>query len=358
MKHIFADTQHRSKTYGVECDVFIPSLNFAIEVDGRRWHRDKREADRKKNEHLARRGIILTHLRERGIGKISTRDLMIESREADYSVVSRLLRHICTLPSLTRENREKVRQYLRKRQLTNEEGYRELIAHLPGPPPNRSLGTLFPIVAKEWHPKNNGSVSPDKVHPSSNHKFWWRCSRGHEWQATPGHRVSGQGCPYCIGKRVSDENALATLNPQLAKQWHPTKNGHLTAHDVTLHSNKPIWWVCKQGHEWVAPPNRRAKGAGCPYCYGRFATKENNLAAKYPRVAKQWHPSKNGGLMPETITPHCSRKVWWACGKGHKWQAVVGNRTRLNQGCPHCARLKRAKRARRPAARRQSSFGT
>ena len=39
-------------------------------------------------------------------------------------------------------------------------------------------------------------------------------------------------------------------NPDLAKQWHPTKNGTLTPADVTLHSGKKVWWMYDKGHEW------------------------------------------------------------------------------------------------------------
>ncbi|HHY2675850.1 TPA: zinc-ribbon domain-containing protein [Bacillus toyonensis] len=34
------------------------------------------------------------------------------------------------------------------------------------------------------------------------------------------------------------ENSLAIRNPELAKQWHKTKNGKLTPFHVTVGSNK------------------------------------------------------------------------------------------------------------------------
>ena len=36
------------------------------------------------------------------------------------------------------------------------------------------------------------------------------------------------GCGYCDGKQVGLSNCLATKNPELAKEWHPTLNGNLT----------------------------------------------------------------------------------------------------------------------------------
>jgi hypothetical protein len=38
--------------------------------------------------------------------------------------------------------------------------------------------------------------------------------------------------------------SLADVNPELAKQWHPDKNGDLTPDDVLPGSNKKVWWRC------------------------------------------------------------------------------------------------------------------
>ena len=40
--------------------------------------------------------------------------------------------------------------------------------------------------------------------------------------------------------------------PELASEWHPTKNGGLIPEDVLLGSNKKVWWICSEGHEWAA----------------------------------------------------------------------------------------------------------
>ena len=41
--------------------------------------------------------------------------------------------------------------------------------------------------------------------------------------------------------------SLLKNNPELAKEWHPTKNGSLEPTDLTLGSNKKVWWVCAKG---------------------------------------------------------------------------------------------------------------
>jgi hypothetical protein len=59
---------------------------------------------------------------------------------------------------------------------------------------------------------------------------------------------------------------LATTNPGLALEWHPTKNGDLTARNVTSGANKKVWWCCTEGHDWLANVNDRKNGSGCPRC--------------------------------------------------------------------------------------------
>src|SRR5262249_388119 len=60
------------------------------------------------------------------------------------------------------------------------------------------------------------------------------CSpHGSFWMPPNRHLSNKAGCPYCAGKKVSAENCLLTVNPEVAAEWHPTKNGSLTPADVT-----------------------------------------------------------------------------------------------------------------------------
>ena len=61
-----------------------------------------------------------------------------------------------------------------------------------------------------------------------------------------------------------------------------------------------------------------------------------NLKALFPGLAKQWHPTKNGKLTPDAVTPGSNKKVWWICDKGHEWKTAVKNRRR-GSGCHYCA---------------------
>jgi DNA-directed RNA polymerase subunit RPC12/RpoP len=202
--------------------------------------------------------------------------------------------------------------------------------------PGRSLSDVLPALAAEWHPHRNGDLRPDEVTSRSTRTAWWRCGRGHDWQAPIRSRANGSTCPYCSRRRATPEHNLAVLHPQVATEWHPSKNASLTAQQVTPGSDRTVWWRCGAGHEWSAAVANRVRGTGCPYCSGHRVGQGNSLADRYPDLAADWHPNRNGDLRPQDVSPGSGQKPWWQCSAGHEWQATIGSRT-AGTGCPHCS---------------------
>ena len=218
------------------------------------------------------------------------------------------------------------------------------------------LAKINPELAAEWHPTLNGDLTPKDVTAGSGKKVWWMCDKGHEWKAAINNRSKGSRCPYCLGLLpIVGETDLATTNPELAAEWHPTKNGVLTPKGVTAGSGKKVWWKCSMGHEWQTAICQRKHGTGCPVCGRKIAgsklTERNvlisgSLQQKRPNLAAEWHPTKNGDLTPRDVTAGSSKKVWWMCDQGHEWQAVIKIRSR-GTGCPVCSRLKQRENRRK-----------
>ena len=197
----------------------------------------------------------------------------------------------------------------------------------------------FAHKAALWHPEKNGSLTPAEVTYGSRQRVWWRCERGHEWQAMVYSVVAdGCGCPYCAGKLpIPGETDLATTHPQAALLWH--ERNRKSPRQVSAGSRKKVWWRCERGHEWEAGISSVAMdGCGCPYCAGRKAWPGfNDLQTLKPRTASEWHPTLNGDLKPSQITLGSNKKVWWQCPDGHVWRAAVYSRTRKKgSGCPVC----------------------
>lgn len=357
-----------------------------------------------------------------------------------------------------------------------------------------SLAETNPELVKEWHPTKNGKLTPNDVAPKSNKTIWWKCIKGHEWKAKISNRSAlGRGCPVCANKIVVEGvNDLGTTHPQLAKEWHPNKNSNLTPRSVTHGSGRKVWWLCPVGHEYQATILHRSSGTNCPVCNSgrqtsfaeqavfyyvrklypdarsryaakflgrmeldiyipsikyaieydgeawhkkekiereqlkykkchengiklirlreRFAElgsdiadyqfgtnklyepknleyiikeilkrinfsdgwmmkcpidvnierdrseiqnyrlnlKKNSLLDKFPQIAREWHPTKNGNLMPSMFKPRSDVKIWWKCFScGYEYESTIGHRT-YGTGCPKCAIEKVALIKRKP----------
>lgn len=194
-------------------------------------------------------------------------------------------------------------------------------------------------LLEQWDSERNTPLTPRDLSHGSHRIVWWRCVRGHRWQAMVKSRAEGRSCPVCSSRRVlAGENDLASRFPAVAAQWHPVKNGNLTPDQVLEHSRLPVWWRCALGHEWRARIASRTQGGrGCPVCAGRVALAGfNDLAHQFPALAGEWDQEKNGALRADQLTAFSSRAVWWKCPLGHSYQAAVSSRTSRGSGCPYC----------------------
>jgi predicted Zn-ribbon and HTH transcriptional regulator len=210
---------------------------------------------------------------------------------------------------------------------------------------SKSLAIKNPELIDEWHPELNGSLTPYNVSYGSQKKVWWICGTNpsHVWSAQIEARHRGSKCPYCSGKKASIDYCLTAVNPELAEEWHPTKNDGLTSYDVVPYSNKTVWWKCKNcGNEWLARICWRNCGARCPECNTRKKSSISHLTKRSltivsPELIKEWHPVKNNGLTPDKISCTSSKKVWWICGKcGYEYEAKINKRQSPDSKCPSC----------------------
>lgn len=130
------------------------------------------------------------------------------------------------------------------------------------------LATTNPELLSEWDYGKNKDVSPDSISKGSSKKVWWLCPYGHSYYSRIDNRaILQRGCPICKGKTVLPGfNDLATTFPEIAAQWHPELNDSLKPSDVTPHTRKNAWWICKEGHVWQSSVCNRTRGHGCPIC--------------------------------------------------------------------------------------------
>ncbi len=325
IKKLFPDAINGDHHLKMELDIFIPSEKIAIEYDGSFWHNNSK-SDERKNKLCKENKILLFRVKE------NTKEEGVENK---YLKIIPCAYSDAGIKSAI----ELITKYLDKNIDVNLDRDRALIYEsFINNQKDQSLMIINPCVAKEWHYEKNGNLKPDMVTANSAKKVWWKCNKGHEWQAIIRSRNNGTGCPICANQQLlKGYNDLATVNPELAKEWNYNKNGDLKPDMVMPNREKNVWWKCNKGHEWEASIKNRNNGSGCLICVNQQVLKGyNDLATMNPELVKEWNYNKNGDLKPDMVMPNSRKKVWWKCNKGHEWQASITNRNKGN-GCPICA---------------------
>lgn len=207
-------------------------------------------------------------------------------------------------------------------------------------------------LLKDTHPH----IAAEVVDPSvldalttySNKKIAFRCPEGHTYETVVNNKVrQNSKCPYCSGRLIlAGFNDLATTHPHLAAELI----GPSQATEIMAGSGKIQSWQCSKNpeHTWKAKPNNRSSSnSGCPVCKGLKADSENNLLAKFPKIAAQLADPQPDGTSAADFAaarrPHSNDKALWVCNKHntpHTWTAQINSRTHKTNptGCPMCAK--------------------
>jgi len=268
LKHLFGDVRWRDKIGGIEADIHIPEYAFAVEMDGYRWHIGKEVKDRVKGEQLNEMGIKLLRIRDERLPQVSDSDVKCNDSEDDIVIIQRLLESIVMHIPLKSPHLESIGIYLLGNLPQNPAEYERILSYLPAPPPENSLAGRYIDLSKEWHYEKNSPLTPENFTPSARANVWWKCPASHEYRSFIYNRIKGVGCPYCAGQRVSSDNNLAVKEPRLVSEYSLSRND-IGPERIYFRSTRKVWWVCKKGHEWLASPQKRVMGRGCPYCAGR-----------------------------------------------------------------------------------------
>lgn len=273
---VFTDTVENANIEGLmnfELDIFIPSINIAIEYDGEAWHK-KLERDIIKDKLCAENDIQLIRVREPDCPTIENSTSIIyklktEKRNELNIVIKRILDYLAPNNNVVVDINS-----------DNNDIYECMkVPHI-----YNSLEKMHPELVKEWHPNKNGSLLPKDFKSGSNKKVWWKCSVcGYEWETAISARTrkgvrSGSNCPCCSGRIVVQGiNDLMTKRPDIAAEWNYEKNQGLTTpggidisvpENVSSGSSQTVWWHCnKCNYEWQARiSNRTHNNSICPNC--------------------------------------------------------------------------------------------
>jgi hypothetical protein len=201
-----------------------------------------------------------------------------------------------------------------------------------------------PDLAKYWNTEKNQKPASEVFYGSPSKKYWWNClnNQNHSFQSSISVLRKSRTCSVCTNKQfLTGVNDLATVNPDLAYEWHPTRNLPLLSSQILSTSDKKVWWQCSKDprHEWLAAVRpRHTRKIGCPICGNDWVLEGvNDLATTRPDLLRTWHYERNKGLSPTMITKRSTKKVWWRCEQfpNHVWKTSVYSRDD-GKGCLYC----------------------
>ena len=261
-----------------------------------------------------------------------------------------------------------------------------------------SLLNTNPKIAKQWHEEMNFPLFPNMISAGSSKKVWWKCEKGHVWQANINSRVKGNGCPICNGEKSSSfpEQAILFYLSQVTETIHRHKvdgyeiDVYLPAYNTGIEYNgryyhrnrkefddKKMKYLQFKGINMIYIIECDKDGVDDAYIFYKYRKasydnfgivieqilkrlslyinhidinrdrmlileqyiiieKENSFGNRCPDLVPEWNNEKNGKLSPYQVSHGSNKKVWWKCSKcAYEWQAVVHSRKK--SGCPCCS---------------------
>jgi hypothetical protein len=130
-----------------------------------------------------------------------------------------------------------------------------------------NLGKLRPGLAALWDGEKNPGVAFANLDATHANPMWWRCPNGHSFQRPPVRMLADDACPTCALAKSS----LAALAPNVAAEWHATKNA-IRPDEIAADHVMNAWWTCPNGHEYQSTVRARTQGnRRCPTCYGGWS---------------------------------------------------------------------------------------
>ena len=338
-RKLFKNTKYRKKINNIEYDVYVPELNLLIEYDGMPWHENSEERDRKKYLFAKNNGYCFLRIVEYNTNKKNEGYRIYNEENVIYLKKYPKVQETCC----------NIQKYISKlydipiifNDLDSIEQkaleYSKIIER------KKSLGVLFPEIAKEWNYEKNGNLSPFDFSSHSGYVVWWKCKSGHEWQAAIHSRTRKlpTGCPVCSGNAVLiGLNDLKSLRPDLVLEWDYSKNKD-KPEKVGVNSPKKVHWICKNGHSFQATVYQRTNfNYNCQYCQNKKVLKGfNDLTITDPYIINEWDYLKNENS-PDNYLRTSHIKVYWICDKGHSYEQRINAHIVGGQGCPYCSNLK------------------
>lgn len=164
------------------------------------------------------------------------------------------------------------------------------------------------------------SLKENTIPKTTHHKAVWICQNHHEWTSSYKDIINGNRCPYCSNRLKKTSLDYKNLGIEKNLKW--LGSNIKNTHSKTL-------WQCKEGHEFLSSYDKIRSGGYCPECNGKRRKNNQDYIALGKSRGYKW-------LQSEAIPTH--KKTKWECSDKHYFEASYKSIV-TGSGCPYCAGL-------------------
>lgn len=336
------EVKNRESVLGYEADILVPSLNLIMEYNGNAWHNTREYHDVKKAKTFIDNGYKMLLIKEYRTEEDKLElefpcDIAYHIWNSNRYISSRNLAdaidgYLQNTFGIKVERNDRLIQDLIDIATANSRMQTRAV----------SFASEYPQYIAEWSPRNK--VSPTQISPRSGEKYYWFCKKcNHEYQMTADKKATGQGCPYCIGKKVDPEfNSFAKRFPLALRFWDFDNNPGLDPYTQYIGSTVKINLKCPNCGELrrnVTTQSIIVDTARCKKCrmpMNRLSI-PSSAAEEYPWVKKIW--SKRNKIQPEFVSGGSSLEMEFECYHcKQSWVQPLHYLTHGRVKCPHCGK--------------------
>ena len=173
----------------LELDIYIPSINVAIEYDGKKWH-SLLKRDIHKDNLCKDKGILLYRIRESAEHIDDYKESIVMTyKPFDWNQLNFIIKTLLEdFGVIVGRNEIDIERDSFK---IKEQYFNDL--------KSKSLLSMFPLIASEWDYDKNGTLKPSMISPEDHDAYWWICPNCHEsYKAIVKNRTRlGSACNKC-----------------------------------------------------------------------------------------------------------------------------------------------------------------
>lgn len=212
--------------------------------------------------------------------------------------------------------------------------------------------------AKNWHPTKNGKLLPHQINLQSGIKRHFKCDKcPHDLHLEPSVIFTqDRWCQFCPGNKICKKKSCEFCKKHSfaashrAVHWHPTRNGKLKPHQISIKFGRKVWFKCPVcPHPFEITPNQILnQSTWCPYCAipskmfcGEIECDFCRLrsCAMNKKMVRLW--SKKNALPPHMVSLVSQKKCYFDCDKcPHTYEVSPAHNKYEGTWCQFCSKRK------------------